>query len=1043
MKPKPVARTLLICLLGLLLCGMAYSQRRDRTIFQFQHTGWTAKEGAPSPIWRLAQTTDGYLWMATQTGLYRFDGIQFELYQPPSGQRFRSDNIHSLKATPDGGLWIGMSYGGADFLKDGRITNYGEPEGLPPGSVDGFTLDREGVVWVAAFGGLGRFDGSRWQRIGLDWGYSGKLARALFLDREGTIWVASEDALFFLSRGSREFRKCADHLGITTSIGQTQDGTLWLSESRRGKPRSGSNRDWTVRAIRPTPLEPAAAGQALPRIVEIDAVNGSFIDHAGSLWISSTDGVFRVPYPERLEKDKPFPLDGRTAQRFRQKDGLTSDAITDDQMVEDSQGDVWMGTGLGLDRFRESNVVPITTDLHRTFLVAGDHTDAWASVINFPQISLVHLRGLAGSSQPFPAIPTAGYRDPKGMIWLGEPGGLWKFEDGRLVRYPLPKAVALTREFDVQAITSDTTGGLWVSIVRSGVYHWTKAVWSHFGNRNDLPGDTAVSLLTDSAGRIWFGYMGSKIALLDHDRVKTFSSADGLQIGGIQAIYEHARRIWLGGERGLALYENNRFQSLIPDGDARFTGVSGIVETANGDLWLNAAPGIFHVRASEIEQAIKEPAHHVQYELFGILDGFTGKAIQLRPIPTEVESSDGRLWFSTTVGVVQIDPDHLLRNTVAPSVFIRSVDSDGVMHSGPGVINLPPRTTNIHVRYTAPNLSIPERVRYRYELEGADRNWLDAGNRREAFYTNLGPGHYRFHVIACNEDGVWNNTGATINFTIAPAWFQTYWFFALCAAAAFFVLWVLYRLRVRQVANAMSLRFDDRLAERTRIARDLHDTFLQTIQGSKLVADSALRQAPDSARMRGALEQLSVWLGRATEEGRAALNSLRTSTTETNDLAEAFRRSIGECQIHNSMDASFSVAGEFSEMHPIVRDEVYRIGYEAIRNACVHSQATHLQVELTYAEDLILRVRDNGVGIDPAIMSEGKEGHFGLQGMRERASRIMARLAVETSTASGTEIKLVVPGSIIYRSTVTGSRKLRAVKSLLKRLGLKSGPSGS
>jgi signal transduction histidine kinase len=212
------------------------------------------------------------------------------------------------------------------------------------------------------------------------------------------------------------------------------------------------------------------------------------------------------------------------------------------------------------------------------------------------------------------------------------------------------------------------------------------------------------------------------------------------------------------------------------------------------------------------------------------------------------------------------------------------------------------------------------------------------------------------------------------------------------------------------------------LSERTRIARDLHDTFLQTIQGSKLVADSALRQAPDPARMRGALEQLSVWLGRATEEGRAALNSLRTSTTEKNDLAAAFERAIEECRIGTSIEASFSVVGEVSEMHPIVRDEVYRIGYEATRNACVHSQATRLQVELTYAEDLVLRIRDNGVGIDPAIVHGGKSGHFGLQGMRERASRIMAKLTVETSTVAGTEIKLVVPGSIIYRSTISGRK---------------------
>jgi signal transduction histidine kinase len=229
------------------------------------------------------------------------------------------------------------------------------------------------------------------------------------------------------------------------------------------------------------------------------------------------------------------------------------------------------------------------------------------------------------------------------------------------------------------------------------------------------------------------------------------------------------------------------------------------------------------------------------------------------------------------------------------------------------------------------------------------------------------------------------------------------------------------------------------LAERIRVARDLHDTVLQTIQGSKLVADDALDPSTDLARMRRAMEQLSVWLGRATEEGRAALNSLRTSATEKNDLAEAFRRAVEECRIQSSMESSFSVVGTASEMHPIVRDEVYRIGYEAIRNACAHSRASRLQVELTYAQDLALRVSDNGVGIDPAVADGGKKGHFGLQGMRERAARIVGKLTVTSSAASGTEVKLVVPGGIIYRTIPPDRRGLSAeVKSVLKRIGLTS-----
>jgi signal transduction histidine kinase len=404
--------------------------------------------------------------------------------------------------------------------------------------------------------------------------------------------------------------------------------------------------------------------------------------------------------------------------------------------------------------------------------------------------------------------------------------------------------------------------------------------------------------------------------------------------------------------------------------------------------------------------------------------------------PGAILADDGTIWFATRNGAVRVDPKRIYRNPLPPPVSIRSIIADDKNHCAHWSPALPPLTKNLRIEYAGLSLSIPERVRFSYKLDGWDKNWHEVGGRREAFFTHLAPGKYSFRVTACNNDGVWNETGATLSFTVTPAWYQTGWFLALCIVAGLAMLWILYRLRLRQMAKAMSVRFDERLAERTRIARELHDTFLQTIQGSKLVADDALDHSTDPVRMRRAVEQLSVWLGRATEEGRAAVNSLRTSTRERNDLAEAFRRAMEECRIQSSIEPSFSVVGDANEMHPIVRDEVYRIGYEAIRNACVHSQASQLQVELTYAQDLAVRVRDNGVGIDPTVADRGKEGHFGLQGMRERAARIASKLTVVSSANSGTEIKLVVPGSIIYRKTTSRQRKLPAkLKSVLKRMG--------
>ena len=289
-------------------------------------------------------------------------------------------------------------------------------------------------------------------------------------------------------------------------------------------------------------------------------------------------------------------------------------------------------------------------------------------------------------------------------------------------------------------------------------------------------------------------------------------------------------------------------------------------------------------------------------------------------------------------------------------------------------------------------------------------------------------------MTACNNDGVWNDAGAMLDFSVEPAWYQTNLFQILCVVFCVFTVAAFYRLRVRQIARSISTRFDERLAERTRIARDLHDTFLQTIEGSKLVADDALEASTDPIRMRRAMEQLSVWLSRAMHEGRTALNSLRTANAERNDLAEALQRVTEDSLIPSKMGVAFSAVGDAREMHPIVRDEIYRIGYEAIRNACTHSSASRLEVELSYANDLALRVSDNGTGIDPVIADKGRDGHFGLQGMRERAARIGGKLTLGSSSNSGTEIRLLVPGGIVFRKTTPVPRTLfTKIRALFKR----------
>jgi signal transduction histidine kinase len=355
------------------------------------------------------------------------------------------------------------------------------------------------------------------------------------------------------------------------------------------------------------------------------------------------------------------------------------------------------------------------------------------------------------------------------------------------------------------------------------------------------------------------------------------------------------------------------------------------------------------------------------------------------------------------------------KQTVPPPITIQSVSADDKSYAPASGLSLPAHTSSVQVSYSAVSLSDPEAIRFRYKLEETDKDWHEVASATPVTYHNLPPRSYHFSAEASDTDGNWSGAVATAEFTILPAFYQTGSFKALCAFGAVVLLYILYMLRVRQLARQYGMRLEERVSERTRIARELHDTLLQTIQGSKLVADNALDSPHEPARIRQALEQLSTWLGRAVEEGRAALNSLRSSATETNDLADGLRRATEECRMFSTMAASFSVDGDARDMHPVVRDEVYRIGYEAIRNACTHSKARQLHVGLKYGQDLAISVGDNGVGIPEPIINGSTDGHYGLQGMRERAVRLGGKLRIVSSIDSGTEVSLVIPGRIAFR----------------------------
>jgi signal transduction histidine kinase len=375
-------------------------------------------------------------------------------------------------------------------------------------------------------------------------------------------------------------------------------------------------------------------------------------------------------------------------------------------------------------------------------------------------------------------------------------------------------------------------------------------------------------------------------------------------------------------------------------------------------------------------------------------------------------------------GVTAIDPLHLPINRVVPPVHIEQIIADGKIHLPTAGLRLPAQLRDLTIYYTALSLVAPEKVRFRYKLEGQDRDWREVLNIRRAQYSNLAPGSYRFRVTAANNSGVWNQEGASLDFSIAPAYWQTLWFRAACVAPLLALLWALYQLRLRQIGHAFNTRLEERVAERTRIARDLHDTLLQSFQGLLLrfhTVSELLPKRPADAKeiLESAIDQTA----QAITEGRNAVQGLRASTVESNDLAVAIKTLGEELAAEASSDTSVGlhveVEGTPRTLHPIVRDEIYRIAGEALRNAFRHAVAKQIEVELRYDErQLRLRVRDDGKGIDPTFLTaEGRAGHFGLHGMRERAKLMGGKLAVWTAPDSGTEIELSIPAAHAYAAS--------------------------
>jgi PAS domain S-box-containing protein len=727
----------------------------------------------------LAQTSDGYLWLGSPDGLYRFDGVVFEHYQPQSGGPFPVTNVSSLLALPNGDLWIGFVPGVISLLRHGNATNYTVREGVPNGGITDLAQDREGTIWVAGGSGLARLEGNRWKEVGKDWGFPGKSAHAIFLDHEVTLWVSTEDTLVFLPPGARRFQPTGIRVGEVTQIAQAAGGKMWMAE--------------TTRSVRPIPLSDR---RQPPDKTEVGVGSQRILfDNDGALWITSLgDGLRRSPAPELLQgRIKELST---AVESFTAKDGLSDDYVR--TILQDREGNIWVGTSNGLDRFRKTKLVPVVLPFkpYQSVGVAGNAGDIWIEDVGV--MVRVH-GGRADPHHPTLSKALSAHRDSAGAIlWLCL-DAIYRYDAGSYTRIALPSSFPRPYPAGRMEAIEDGSGSLWLSAERVGVFYRKKAVWRRLDTASEFATLTPRTTFRDWMGRAWFGYQGGTIVLLRDENIQRVFHPDESPVGDVRAINGRGRHTWIGGELGLAFFDGNRFRRIVPADAEAFGYVRGVEEASDGSLWLAESRGIIQVPAPEVQQVLDNPSYHVKYRIFDSFDGLPGTFAGGASYRKEIQGTDGKLWFVASNGLVWVDPANISTNALPPSVLIRSVRANGRQAGSLINLVLPPRTTDLQIDYTALSLSVPEKVRFRYRLEGVDKGWQDASTRRAAFYTRLGPGEYHFQVIACNNDGVWNETGAHLDFNIAPAWYQTIWFRLSCVAAFLAFLWGVHQLRVEQL----------------------------------------------------------------------------------------------------------------------------------------------------------------------------------------------------------------------------------------------------
>jgi len=986
-------------------CAIGWAAERDLSINRFHHAEWTEKDGAPTDAWAISQTEDGWLWFGGPTGLFRFDGVRFERVPTEASDSGESIAVSALFALESGELLIGYQQGGASVLRNGQFTHYRDKQEFQRAPVIAFTNDREGALWAATPAGLRRFDGRHWQSVGKEWNFPEGGAGNVFLDQAGVLWVTCRDGVLKLARGSRKFEHAGLRTGSSGEFIQSTDGRTWLSE------QSGVT------------LLPGQDGVgARSQFVNERQSFGSLIDREGNFW-----SLFGE-------------VDSEVASHFQRVVRGIEGKWAPKTIMEDDEGNIWLSTVGGIHRFRHQDVNKAAfPDGAPPIIPFGLATAEDGTVLMSVRVSRMGefpWDGVWKLSESGPAIrgPQFGlvsgmHRAGDGAVWVVGTEALWRYESG-IFRKALDLPADARGEL-ARALVVDAGVGVWVSVSSRGLFCHLGSTWLRNCGLAELPAEEPLAMTRDAQGRLWLGYDDGRVRVLQDGRVRLLDQSSGLQVGAISAIGAGESAL-VAGQHGLALFRDGRFVALQTADSEAFRGVRGLIQLANGDVWLNGAKGALRIAAAELSAARAQsaPKADVAVQVFGNEEGYpgagsTGSAIR-RPI---LATTDGRrIWVGGSQGAGWFDPSQIRAAGAPPRTLIRTLKSDNQQFDPIQGLQFAKGTRGLQIDYTALSYAHPERVRFRYRLEGVDDGWVEAATRRQAFYSNLGPGSYTFIVTAFNGTVSDDGSTASIAFVIPPTFVQSRAFAALCILLVGAALALAYQVRVHQITTRVRGRLEERLAERERIARELHDTLLQGTEGLMLTVQAVVGHVPPESPARKMLERALDRASGVMAEGRDRILDLRSTVDSGGELAADLSAFGEELARDRTIQFSVIVEGPIRDLSSTVSDEVSLVGREALSNAFRHAAAQTIELQLIYgATNLRVRIRDDGKGMDQTSLEAGSSpGHWGLQGMRERARKLGGRLGVWSRPGAGTEIELVLPALTAY-STQSARRRWRSL----------------